>query len=95
MWAWNPGPVNANNSRLTPAQLETGACARLQERRTVYGKNEIPTKESPSFLQLCWDAAHDETLIMLFVSLHPHAAVLRGLTKKETGSQGMGGGSSC
>jgi len=39
----------------------------LQERRTVYGKNEIPTKESPSFLQLCWDAAHDETLIMLFV----------------------------
>jgi len=39
----------------------------LKERRNVYGKNEIPTKESPSFLELCWEAAQDATLIMLFV----------------------------
>ena len=40
----------------------------------MYGKNEIPTKESPSFLELCWEAAQDATLIMLFVSLPLAAA---------------------
>lgn len=40
----------------------------ITERHDVYGKNEIPTKKSPSFLELCWEASQDATLIMLFVS---------------------------
>lgn len=39
----------------------------LEQRRTAYGKNEIPPKPMKTFLQLCWDALHDLLLVILLV----------------------------
>jgi len=39
----------------------------LEQRRTAYGKNEIPPKPMKTFLKLCWDAFHDMLLIILLV----------------------------
>lgn len=39
----------------------------LQQRRTAYGRNEIPPKPMKSFLKLCWDALHDMLLVILLV----------------------------
>ncbi|CAF1139095.1 unnamed protein product [Adineta ricciae] len=39
----------------------------LEQRRTAYGRNEIPPKPMKSFLKLCWDALHDMLLIILLV----------------------------
>ena len=39
----------------------------LGQRRTAYGRNEIPPKPMRSFLRLCWDALHDMLLIILLV----------------------------
>jgi hypothetical protein len=37
-------------------------------RRHYYGANAIPEMSSKSFLQLCWDAIQDETLIILLIA---------------------------
>lgn len=39
----------------------------LEQRRTAYGKNEIPPKPMKTFLQLCWEALHDMLLVILLV----------------------------
>jgi len=39
----------------------------LQQRRTAYGRNEIPPKPMKSFIRLCWDALHDMLLVILLV----------------------------
>lgn len=39
----------------------------LEQRRTAYGRNEIPPKPMKSFLKLCWDALHDMLLVILLV----------------------------
>jgi len=39
----------------------------LEQRRTAYGRNEIPPKPMKSFLRLCWDALHDLLLVILLV----------------------------
>ncbi|VDK89569.1 unnamed protein product [Litomosoides sigmodontis] len=40
----------------------------LEERRRIFGKNEIPSAPSKSFLRLAWEALQDITLIILLVS---------------------------
>lgn len=39
----------------------------LEQRRTAYGRNEIPPKPMKSFLKLCWEALHDMLLVILLV----------------------------
>ncbi|CAM4791578.1 unnamed protein product [Rotaria magnacalcarata] len=39
----------------------------LEQRRTAYGRNEIPPKPMKTFLRLCWDALHDMLLVILLV----------------------------
>lgn len=39
----------------------------LEQRRLVFGRNEIPPKPMDSFLKLCWDALHDMLLGILLV----------------------------
>jgi magnesium-transporting ATPase (P-type) len=39
----------------------------LEQRRTAFGKNEIPPKPMKSFLTLCWEALHDMLLVILLV----------------------------
>nr|ACC43965.1 plasma membrane calcium-dependent ATPase [Philodina roseola] len=39
----------------------------LEQRRSAYGRNEIPPKPMKTFLKLCWDALHDMLLIILLV----------------------------
>ena len=39
----------------------------LEQRRTAYGKNEIPPKPMKSFITLCWEALHDMLLVILLV----------------------------
>ncbi|UJR25661.1 hypothetical protein I4U23_007012 [Adineta vaga] len=39
----------------------------LEQRRTAYGRNEIPPKPMKSFIKLCWDALHDMLLVILLV----------------------------
>jgi magnesium-transporting ATPase (P-type) len=39
----------------------------LQQRRTAYGKNVIPSKSMPKFLTLCWFALYNILLIILLV----------------------------
>jgi Ca2+ transporting ATPase len=39
----------------------------LEQRRTAYGRNEIPPKPMKSFFKLCWEALHDMLLIILLV----------------------------
>ena len=39
----------------------------LEQRRTAYGRNEIPPKPMKSFFQLCWEALHDMLLVILLV----------------------------
>jgi len=39
----------------------------LEQRRTAYGKNEIPPKPMKTFLGLCWDAFHDMLLVILLI----------------------------
>jgi Ca2+ transporting ATPase len=39
----------------------------LEQRRTAYGKNEIPPKPMKSFFKLCWEALHDMLLVILLV----------------------------
>ncbi|KAM3726764.1 Plasma membrane calcium-transporting ATPase [Dirofilaria immitis] len=40
----------------------------LEERRRIFGRNEIPPAPSKSFLRLAWEALQDITLIILLVS---------------------------
>ena len=37
----------------------------LEQRRTAYGRNEIPPKPMKSFLGLCWEAFHDPLVLFL------------------------------
>ncbi|CAF3361359.1 unnamed protein product [Rotaria sp. Silwood1] len=39
----------------------------LEQRRAIYGRNEIPPKPMKSFLKLCWEALHDMLLVILLV----------------------------
>ncbi|CAF3524989.1 unnamed protein product [Rotaria sp. Silwood1] len=39
----------------------------LEQRRAIYGRNEIPPKPMKSFLRLCWDTLHDMLLVILLV----------------------------
>ncbi|CAF3617423.1 unnamed protein product [Rotaria sp. Silwood1] len=39
----------------------------FEQRRTAYGKNEIPPKPMKTFFRLCWDALHDMLLIILLI----------------------------
>ncbi|CAF4705876.1 unnamed protein product, partial [Rotaria sp. Silwood1] len=39
----------------------------LEQRRAIYGRNEIPPKPMKSFLRLCWEALHDMLLVILLV----------------------------
>ncbi|CAF3901784.1 unnamed protein product [Rotaria sordida] len=39
----------------------------LEQRRSVYGRNEIPPKPMKSFFRLCWEALHDMLLVILLV----------------------------
>jgi magnesium-transporting ATPase (P-type) len=47
--------------------LDTNNEQDLQQRRTAYGRNEIPPKPMKSFIALCWDALHDMLLVILLV----------------------------
>jgi Ca2+ transporting ATPase len=47
--------------------LESNNAQDLEQRRTAYGRNEIPPKPMKSFLRLCWDALHDMLLVILLV----------------------------
>jgi hypothetical protein len=47
--------------------LDTNNEQDLQQRRTAYGRNEIPPKPMKSFIGLCWDALHDMLLVILLV----------------------------
>jgi len=40
----------------------------IEERRAVFGANEMPQKKPASYAQLAWEACQDATLIMLIVS---------------------------
>uniref|UniRef100_A0A915Q3G6 Calcium-transporting ATPase n=1 Tax=Setaria digitata TaxID=48799 RepID=A0A915Q3G6_9BILA len=40
----------------------------LEERRRIFGRNEIPPARSKSFLRLAWEALQDITLIILLLS---------------------------
>lgn len=44
----------------------------LQKRREYYGKNYIEPKKPKTFLELCWEACQDVTLLILII-----AAVVR------------------
>ena len=37
-------------------------------RKHIYGVNKLPAKNQKSFLQLCWEALHDQVLIILSIS---------------------------
>jgi Ca2+ transporting ATPase len=39
----------------------------LEQRRTAYGRNEIPPKPMKSFFKLCWEAFRDPLLVILLV----------------------------
>ena len=45
--------------------LESNNEQDLEQRRTAYGRNEIPPKPMKSFLQLCWEAFHDPLVLFL------------------------------
>ncbi|KAH3666251.1 hypothetical protein OGAPHI_004440 [Ogataea philodendri] len=40
----------------------------LQQRKKTYGINTLPQKPPKSFLKLCWEAMHDQILIMLTIA---------------------------
>ena len=40
----------------------------LQKRREYYGKNYIEPKKPKTFLELCWEACQDVTLLILIVA---------------------------
>ena len=67
--------------------LESSNEQDLEQRRTAYGKNEIPPKPMKSFLKLCWEALHDLLLVILLVC----AVISIGLSfyrpPKEAGSE--------
>jgi magnesium-transporting ATPase (P-type) len=44
-----------------------GDATDLEQRRKVFGRNEIPAAASQSFLDFVWDALHNTTLIVLIV----------------------------
>ena len=45
--------------------LVTSDSADFAKRESQYGKNVIPPKKPKSFIQLCWEACQDLTLIIL------------------------------
>jgi len=45
-----------------------GDAEELKQRKKFYGSNVIPPKEPKSFLELCWEAIQDATLIILMIS---------------------------
>lgn len=47
--------------------LDSNNLEDLEQRRAVYGRNEIPPKPMRSFIKLCWDALHDMLLVILLV----------------------------
>jgi len=47
--------------------LESNNEQDLEQRRAIYGRNEIPPKPMKSFIRLCWDALHDMLLVILLV----------------------------
>ncbi|ESO12682.1 hypothetical protein HELRODRAFT_63344 [Helobdella robusta] len=59
----------------------------LKQRRSQYGRNEIPPKPPKSFLRLVWEALHDVTLIILIIA----AIISIGLSfyKPDTHSKSM------
>jgi hypothetical protein len=40
----------------------------IEERRRVYGANEIDHEKPKTYLQLCWEAAQDSTLVLLEIA---------------------------
>jgi magnesium-transporting ATPase (P-type) len=64
--------------------LESNNEQDLEQRRTAYGRNEIPPKPMKSFIKLCWDALHDMLLVILLVC----AVVSIGLSFYKSPHQG-------
>uniref|UniRef100_A0A7E5A0H8 Calcium-transporting ATPase n=1 Tax=Panagrellus redivivus TaxID=6233 RepID=A0A7E5A0H8_PANRE len=60
--------------------------AGLEERRTVYGKNEIPPNPAKSFWRLAWEAIQDITLIILLISAVVSLALSFYKPPEETGA---------
>ena len=52
----------------SPNEGLSGDLSDLEERRKVFGRNVIPSKDSKSFLKLFMEAANDVTLIILAVA---------------------------
>jgi len=49
--------------------VESGISPKTIEARIeTFGENAMPTKPPPTYLQLAWEALHDETLIMLIIA---------------------------
>lgn len=40
----------------------------IKQRINIYGKNKLPNKSQKSLLSLCWEALHDQVLIILSIS---------------------------
>lgn len=40
----------------------------VEARMEEFGENDMPTKPPPTYLELCWEALQDATLIMLIVA---------------------------
>jgi len=59
--------------KTSPTEGLSGSPQDLKERVEYFGSNVIPPKPPATFLQLCWEALHDTTLLILlaaaFVSL--------------------------
>jgi P-type Ca2+ transporter type 2B len=45
--------------------LESTNTDDIEQRREVFGKNEVPPKPLATFLALCWEARHDFLLVIL------------------------------
>jgi magnesium-transporting ATPase (P-type) len=39
----------------------------LEQRRAAYGRNEIPPKPMTTFLRFCWDAFHEDMLLIILL----------------------------
>jgi magnesium-transporting ATPase (P-type) len=39
----------------------------LEQRRVAYGRNEIPPKPMKKFIRLCWDAFHEDMLLIILL----------------------------
>lgn len=54
--------------KTSPTEGLSGSAQDIRERVEYFGSNVIPPKPPATFLQLCWEALHDTTLIILLVA---------------------------